>query len=99
MQFLIDKHTLTTALLHFDLNEIKKKLDKIIAQQEEIIIQQAINNAQNQQLLRQNQQQLEYLSTIESNTSQAAQYAEIAANNAEACAWIGMANYIEMRCK
>lgn len=89
------RESLTTALLHFDLNEIKAKLDKIIAQQEEIIIQNAAMMAQNDQLIKQNQQQLEYLSRVESNTSQAAQYAQIAANNAETCAWISMANYIE----
>lgn len=91
------RESLTTALLHCDLDTIKSKLDRIISQQEEIIIQQAVMSAQNKQLLRQNQQQLEYLSKTESNTSQAAQYAQIAANNAAACAWIGMANYIESR--
>lgn len=85
----------TTALLHFDLDEIKAKLDKIISQQESIIIQNAVMIAQNEKILTQNQQQLERLSRIESNTSQAAQYAQIAANNAETCAWISMANYIE----
>ncbi len=89
------RESLATALLHYDLNEIKAKLDKIIEQQQEIIIQQAILAAQNEQLLQQNQSQLERLSAIESNTSHAAQYAEIAAINAEACAWIGLANYID----
>ena len=89
------RESLTTALLHFDLDEIKTKLDKIISQQESIIIQNALTIAQNEKLSKQNQQQLEHLSRIESNTSQAAQYAQIAANNAETCAWISMANYIE----
>lgn len=85
----------TTALLHFDLDEIKVKLDRIISQQESIIIQNAVLMAQNENLARQNQKQLEKLSKIERNTSQAAQYAQIAANNAETCAWFNMANYIE----
>lgn len=89
--------SLTTALLHCDLDEIKMKLDKIIQQQQAIIIQQAVMTAQNQQLLQQNKMQLEHLARIESNTDRAAQYAEIAANNAEACAWIGIANYVELR--
>ena len=89
------RESFTTALLHLDLDEIKAKLDKIIAQQESIIIQNAVMIAQNEKLAKQNQQQLERLSRIESNTSQAAQYAQIAANNAETCAWISMANYIE----
>lgn len=89
--------SLTTALLHCDLDEIKSKLDKIIAQQQTIIIQQAVMTAQNQKLLQQNKMQLEHLARIENNTSRAAQYAEIAANNAEACAWIGVANYISIQ--
>lgn len=89
------RESFTTALLHFDLDEIKAKLDRIIAQQESIIIQNAVMIAQNEKLAKQNQQQLEQLSKIEGNTSQAAQYAQIAANNAETCAWISMANYIE----
>lgn len=89
------RESFSTALLHFDLNEIKAKLDTIIAQQQEIIIQQAILTSQNQELLNQNKMQLNKLSHIESNTSRAAQYAEIAANNAAACAWISLANYID----
>jgi hypothetical protein len=89
------RESFTTALLQYDLDEIKAKLDKIIAQQESIIIQNAVMIAQNENLTKQNQQQLEHLSRIESNTSQAAQYAQVAANNAEICAWISTANYIE----
>jgi len=91
------RESFTTALLHFDLDEIKAKLDRIIAQQESIIIQNAVRIAQNEKLAKQNQLQLEQLSKIESNTNQAAQYAQIAANNAETCAWISIANYIEAR--
>ena len=91
------RESLSTALLHYDLNEIKSKLDQIIAQQQEIIIQQAVLAAQNQQMLRQNQMQLERLAAIEDNTRQAAQYAEIAAVNAEACAWLGNASYIDRK--
>ena len=87
--------TLSGALLHCDLDEIKKKLDKIIEQNNRIIRQNAIQIAQNSQIMGQNQQMLNRLASIESNTDRAAQYAEIAANNAEACAWIGMANYIK----
>lgn len=85
----------SNALLHFDLNEIKLKLDKIIEQQQEIIIRQAILASQNRELLQQNKLKLEKLSAIESNSKQAAQYAEIAAANAETCAWISKANYID----
>ncbi len=87
--------SLSTALLHFDLDEIKRKLDEIISQQETIIIQNAVMIAQNSKLLAQNQKQLEHLSRIERNSAQAAQYAKIAANNAETCAGISMARYID----
>jgi len=87
--------TLSSAFLHCDLDVIKQKLDIIIEQQEEIIIGQAILAAQNKELISRNQQALDKLSSIEENTSRSAQYAEIAANNAEACAWIGLANYIK----
>ena len=87
--------SLSTALLHFDLNEIKQKLDTVIEQQEEIIINQAIIQAQNEQMIKQNTNMLNSLASIEGNTHMASQYAEIAANNAEACAWIGVANYIK----
>lgn len=87
--------TLSSAFLHCDLDVIKQKLDIIIEQQEEIIIGQAILASQNAELLRKNQQTLDKLSSIDENTSRSAQYAEIAANNAEACAWIGLANYIK----
>ena len=86
--------TLSEALLHYDLKQIKDKLDKIIDQQQEIIINQAIIATQNKQLIQQKQDMLKSLSSIERNTYQASQYAEIAASNAEACAWIGLANYI-----
>ena len=87
--------TLSSAFLHCDLDEIKKKLDTIIEQQKDIIINQRILMAQNAQMIEQNQQTLNRLANIESNTERASQYAQIAANNAEACAWIGIANYIK----
>ncbi len=87
--------TLSAAFLHCDLDKIKQKLDTIIEQQKEIIINQRILMAQNAQMIEQNQQTLDRLANIESNTERAAQYAAIASNNAEACAWIGIANYIK----
>ncbi len=86
--------SLSNALLHFNLDEIKNKLDTVIEQMQEIIINQGIQIAQNEQILRQNQKSLEHLAKIELNTERSAQYSQIAANNAEACAWIGLADYI-----
>lgn len=86
--------TLTSALLHCDMDSIKHKLDTIISQNQEIIMNQAIISAQNRQILEQNQHSLKHLAAIETNTEMAAQYAQIAANNAEACAWIGAASFL-----
>lgn len=86
--------SLSTALLNYNLETIKEKLDKIIEQQQEIIINQALTIAQNEKIMKQNENQLRHLASIEQNTDRAAQYAQIASNNAEACAWIGIANYI-----
>lgn len=89
--------SLSAAFLHCNLDEIKQKLDTIIEQQKEIIINQRILMSQNRQMIEQNQQTLDKLARIEQNTDRAAQYAEIASNNAEACAWIGVANYIKTK--
>lgn len=86
--------SLSTALLNYNLETIKEKLDRIIVQQREIIINQAVMIAQNEKIMKQNEQQLQYLASIEQNSDRAAQYAQIASNNAEACAWIGIANFI-----
>lgn len=87
--------TLTSALLHCDLDNIKQKLDTIIDQQRDIIMNQAILAAQNNQIMEQNQRSLKHLAAIEQNVEISAQYSQIAANNAEACAWIGVANYLQ----
>lgn len=89
------RESFTTALLHLDLDEIKSKLDRIISQQESMILQNAAMIAQNDSLMKQNQMHLDQLAQIEQNTSQSAQYAHIAANNAAVCAWFSAANYIE----
>lgn len=85
----------SSALLHFDLEEIKAKLDTIIQQQREIIVQQAMISAQNKQLLQQNKMKLDQLCAIESNAARIAQYAEIAAHNSEISTWISFNNYLK----
>lgn len=84
----------SNALMHCDLDVIKCKLDAIIANQETIILNQAIIMAQNDELMEQNKQHMKHLASIEQNQVIAIKYTQIAANNAEACAWIAAANYI-----
>lgn len=87
--------TLRDALLQCNLDEIKQKLNTVIEQQQEIILNQAIMISQMAELQAQNQEMLYHAAATEQNTALAAQYAQIAANNAEACAWIGVAQYIK----
>ena len=85
---------LSNALLHFDLETIKRQLSVVISQQQQIILNQQIIMAQNEQIIKENQKQLKKLSALEDNTERAAQYAAIAANNTEACALLAAAHYI-----
>lgn len=79
--------TLESAMLHFDLNEIKAKLDTIIIQQRQIILQNAQKLAQNSTIIEQNEELLQRAIATERNTARAAQYAEIAATNTEVTAF------------
>ena len=95
------REAFSTALLHFDLQEIKARLDRIIEQQEEIIINQERLLAQNSEIMSQNQQHLKHLAGIERNTAATANaaanaetYAQVAARNAEACAWFELARFL-----
>ena len=89
------QESLQSALLHYNLEEIKTKIDEIIRQQSEIILQQAIQTAHLEVIEKQTTKILKHAAETEKNTALAAQYAQIAANNAEACAWINLAQYIK----
>lgn len=89
------QESLQSALLHYNLEEIKTKIDEVIRQQSEIILQQAIQTAHLEVIENQNTRILKHAAETEQNTALAAQYAQIAANNAEACAWINLAQYIK----
>lgn len=87
--------SLSSALLQCNLEEIKQKLDTVIEQNNRIIIQNAVMMSQNSQIIQQNQNMLGKLKDMENNIDRASQYAQIAANNAEVCAYIGAANYLK----
>lgn len=87
--------TLNEALLHCDLDTIQKKLDEVIHNQEEIIIELAYNNALNERIVQQNEQILQHAIQTENNTAYAAQYTKIAANNSDVVAAIQMSKYIK----
>lgn len=87
--------TLTSGLMHCDLDVIKQKLDTVIEQQQTTILNQAIIMAQNEQMIKQNDEQLKHIISAERNAEKAATYAQIASVNAETSAWIGVADYIK----
>lgn len=80
--------TLNEALFHCDLDEISRKLDVIIEQQRETIMELARSNALNEQIVQQNEQILRNAIKSETNTALAAQYAQIAAINSNTVAQI-----------
>ncbi len=80
--------SLNEAFFHFDLNEIKCKLDIIIEQQREIILKTARSNALNEKIVKQNEQNLRHAISTERNTELAAYYSQIAALNTETVAQI-----------
>lgn len=84
---------LSVAMLHFDLKQIKDTLKEIVLQQQEIILNQCIQQGQNANIIAAQNRQLQKLSAIERNSTNAVAYSRIAASNAEACAWIASAIY------
>lgn len=86
--------SLNEALLHCDLDTIQEKLDTVIQQQEEIIMELAYQNALNEKIVRQNEQMLGHAIQTENNTALAAQYTRIAANNTNIVAAIQMSEYL-----
>lgn len=97
---------LNNVFLHLDLDKIQSQLDKVISNQQDIILQQAKIIAQNEEIIAQNRQLFDELSTmgksvnsklssIHETSIETSQWAEMAALNAEACTWIGLANYFK----
>ena len=97
---------LDNVFLHLDLDKIQSQLDTVIKNQSDIILQQAIIISQNEEIISQNQQLFKELSdmnrsvnttlsSIQESSNETSEWARIAALNAEACAWISLANYIK----
>lgn len=86
--------TLNEALFACDLNTIQEKLDTIISQQQEIIMELAYSNALNQQIIKQNEQILQHAIATENNTALAAQYSKVTATNTGVIAYIQTCEYL-----
>lgn len=86
------------------LERICTKLDDIMSNLEQIksnqyVLYEAIQEGNRiiENLVEESIKQSKLLKRTAENTALAAHYAETAANNAEACAWIGIANYVEKK--
>lgn len=86
------------------LERICTKLDEVVERLEDIksnqyVLYDAIQegNRITERLVEESVRQSRIAERTAENTALAAHYAEIAANNAEACAWIGVANYISIQ--
>ncbi|MBE6875476.1 MAG: hypothetical protein E7496_01930 [Ruminococcus sp.] len=81
------QQSLQSALIQANLDAIKKKLDEIISNQGEMILQQAQTNkmlfSQNQQMIASLQRIQESAVNTEQNSLVASQYAQISASNSE----------------
>lgn len=87
--------TLNEALLHCDLDTIQQKLDTIISQQEEMIMELAYQNALNRQIVQQNESMLQHAIQTENNTALAAQYTKAAAVNTSVTAYVQMTEFLK----
>lgn len=76
------------AILNFNLEEIKARLDKVIQKQQESIINQARMIAQNDNICAQNDKMLKSIAAVELNTEYAAKYSQIAASNTDSLVWL-----------
>lgn len=86
------------------LERICTKLDEVVQRLEDIKANQYVlydaiqeGNRITERLVEESVRQSRIAERTAENTALAAHYAEIAANNAEACAWIGVANYISIQ--
>lgn len=79
------------------LDEAIERLDEI--KQNQYMLYDAIQktNQLTERLLSETVKQTQLLDQTAQNTALSAHFAQIAADNAEACAWIGIANYAELR--
>lgn len=88
------KDTLIHEHMENGIQRILQKLDYIIEQNQEVIFQNRILEAENKKIIEQNEGMLKVLRQTEINTAVAAQYAEISANYSKTNAFFNYANYL-----
>lgn len=77
------QESLTDALLHLDLEQIKDKLDHVIAQQSEQILRAAVQSAQLAHIQKQFDQLIDTVQSISTDTAEIARYSAISAAHLE----------------
>lgn len=77
------QESLTDALLHLDLEQIKDKLDHVIAQQSEQILRAAVQSAQLAHIQKQFDQLIDTVQSISTDTAAIARYSAISAAHLE----------------
>lgn len=87
------RESFQSALMHYNLNEIKMKLDNVIANQEDMISMQYIQFAKLDMLSSQNKQLVQIAESIDNNAQVASRYAGIAAANTQALAYFKLSEY------
>ena len=89
------KDTLMHEHMENGIQRILERLDYIVDQNESIIFQNRIREADDKKIIGQNEQMLKILKQTAVNTSVSAQYAEISANYSRANAYFSYANYLK----
>lgn len=89
------KDTLIHEHMKNGIQSILQKLDYIVEQNEEVIFQNRILEANNREIINQNEAMLKSLRQTESNTAVAAQYAEISTYYNKVNAFFNYANYLQ----
>lgn len=78
------QESLQSALLNYNVNKINIRMDKMIEQQSDMIIQQYVTNSRLEAMQNQNHRIMRQLSNIEQNSEITAKYSAITAANAKA---------------
>lgn len=93
------QESLTTALfdqrLEDGIRRLEAKLDTVISRIETVIYETRCIRQNSERMIAQNSGMLESLQRTESNTLQAAQYAQLSANYSKANAYFGLATYLK----
>ena len=87
------RESLQSALMNYNLDAIKARLDRVISNQEDIISIQYIQCAKMDFMAEQNKHIIKIAQSIENSSQNAARYAGIAASNTEAIAYFKLSEY------